>query len=263
MNAAAHLDALSRARPADLPALLASLSLVAPLLDAIPGVVFFVKDLEARYVLVNLTLAQRCGYADVSELLGKTAEEVFPAPLGGAYAEQDRRVLREGLALDDQLELHLYAGRTPGWCLTRKLPLHDAQGQLMGMAGISHDLQAPAADHPAHAKVAEVDRYLREHYAQPLSVGELSQRVGLSVSQLERQCKRILRLTPQQLLHKARLDAASRLLARDLPVTEVALACGYTDHSAFSRQFRRLTGLSPRQYRDSLKPRSRLEETPA
>ena len=83
MNAA-YLDALSRARPADLPALLASLSLVAPLLDAIPGVVFFVKDLEARYVLVNLTLAQRGGFESVAELLGKTAEEVFPAPRAGA-----------------------------------------------------------------------------------------------------------------------------------------------------------------------------------
>ena len=37
----------------------------------------------------------------------------------------------------------------------------------------------------------------------------------------------------------------------DLPITEIALRCGYTDHSAFSRQFRALTSLAPSQYRES------------
>ena len=42
------LDLLPSTAPADLPSLLASLSAVAPLLDAMPGVVFFVKDERAR-----------------------------------------------------------------------------------------------------------------------------------------------------------------------------------------------------------------------
>jgi AraC-like DNA-binding protein len=54
------------------------------------------------------------------------------------------------------------------------------------------------------------------------------------------------------MIHKARLEEASRLLLdHDLPITEIALRCGYTDHSAFSRQFRALTSLSPSQYREN------------
>ncbi|MGA9096636.1 MAG: helix-turn-helix domain-containing protein, partial [Pseudomonas alloputida] len=44
---------------------------------------------------------------------------------------------------------------------------------------------------------------------------------------------------------------AHRLLHSELPITEVAMRCGYTDHSAFSRQFKQLTGFTPRQYRQA------------
>ena len=77
------LDLLPSTAPADLPSLLASLSAVAPLLDAMPGVVLFVNDAQARYVLVNQTLATRCGYRDYA-----VVTEMFEAlrpPDGGAY----------------------------------------------------------------------------------------------------------------------------------------------------------------------------------
>lgn len=235
----------------DLDSLLNTLAQIAPLLDAMPGVVFFIKDTDARYVLVNQTLARRCGVKDANELLGRTAEDVFPSRFGPIYTEQDRRVLESGGQLSDQLELHLYPGRQPGWCLTHKLALHNDEGRVIGMAGISSDLQAAQSTHPAYQRLAAVDAYIREHYDKPINLGELTELAGLSVAQLERHCKRIFQLTPRQMIHKARLGAATRLLGEDLPITEIALRCGYTDHSAFSRQFRALTGLSPTQYRES------------
>lgn len=72
-------------------------------------------------MLANLTLARRCGFKSVSSLLGKTSADVFPSALGQGYTEQDLRVLREGVTLRDQLEMHLYNGRERGWCLTQKL----------------------------------------------------------------------------------------------------------------------------------------------
>lgn len=100
-------EGLARQRPENMAALLNALALIAPLLNAIPNVVFFIKDSEARYLLANLTLARRCGFKTVSSLLGKTSADVFPSALGQGYTEQDLRVLREGVTLRDQLEMHL------------------------------------------------------------------------------------------------------------------------------------------------------------
>ncbi|HIE4797542.1 TPA: helix-turn-helix domain-containing protein [Serratia marcescens] len=245
-------DGLAQQRPNNLRDLLNTLALIAPLLNAIPNVVFFIKDAQARYLLANLTLARRCGFKTVAPLLGKTSADVFPAQLGSGYTEQDLRVLRHGVLIQDQLEMHLYNGRETGWCLTQKLALYDVQGKIIGMAGISHDLQEAKANHPAYQRLAAIDVYIRRHYARPIALEELTALTGLSVAQIERYCKRIFHLTPRQMIHKVRLEKATELLAGELPITDIALQCGYTDHSAFSRQFKAMTGSTPRDFRLTL-----------
>ncbi|WP_236232468.1 AraC family transcriptional regulator [Pseudomonas tohonis] len=239
-------------RPESMDALLASARLLWPMLDAIPNAAIFIKDTQARYLLANRTLVQRCGLKALQPLLGKTSAEVFPAQLGPGYTEQDRRVLEQGQVLEDQLELHLYGSREPGWCLTHKRPLHDRAGQVIGLVGISVDLQSASASHPAYERLAAVDEHIRTHFHEPITLEALTRIARLSVAQLERHCKRVFHLTPRQMISKARLEHAHRLLQTDLPITDVALQCGYTDHSAFSRQFKQLTGFTPRQYRQAM-----------
>ncbi|MNP21339.1 HTH-type transcriptional regulator ChbR [compost metagenome] len=160
-------------------------------------------------------------------------------------------MLEQGHVLEGQLELHLYGSREPGWCLTHKRPLFSRSGEIIGLVGISVDLQSASDTHPAYQRLAAVDEYIRTHFHQPIALDELTEIAGISVAQLERYCKRVFHLTPRQLIHKVRLEHAHRLLHTDLPITEVALQCGYTDHSAFSRQFKLLTGFTPRQYRQA------------
>jgi hypothetical protein len=70
---------LTTFKPCDLPTLLNSLQPIAPLLDTLSDVVFFIKDREARYAFVNQTLARRCGFKHSEDLLGRTADMVFPS----------------------------------------------------------------------------------------------------------------------------------------------------------------------------------------
>ncbi|WP_434681955.1 AraC family transcriptional regulator [Pseudomonas sp. R1-18] len=239
-------------RPDSIEDMLKGVAPLLPMLDVIPNAVIFIKDLHARYLMANRTLVERCGFRDLQPLLGKTSAQVFPAQLGPAYTEQDRRVLQQGLSLENQLELHLYGSREPGWCLTHKRPIRDRQDRIIGLAGISVDLQSASDSHPAYQRLAAVDEYIRAHFSRPVTMSELTEIAGTSVAQLERYCKRIFHLTPRQMIHKVRLEHAHRLLLSDLPITDVALRCGYTDHSAFTRQFKTLTGFTPRQYRQAM-----------
>jgi AraC-like DNA-binding protein len=237
------------------------------LFDTLPDVVFFAKDGAGRYTHGNQTLLDRLRLTKRAQLIGRRTDELFADGLGERYREQDERVLRDGSEIIGQLELHLYPNRAPGWCLTHKLawrepvpPGRRKPGAIRGLVGLSRDLATPGLSHatpPAtYARVARVVERLQRDFAEPLQIGELARAAGLSVAQLERHVTQLYRVTPRQLLARARLDAALALLATPQSIATIAHACGYTDHSAFARQFKRSTGLSPRDYRDARGVRS-------
>ena len=162
-------DGLAQQRPNNLCDLLNTLALIAPLLNAIPTWCSLSKTprpLPAGQPDAGQALRFQNRYA----VAGKTSADVFPAQLGSGYTEQDLRVLRHGVLIQDQLEMHLYNGRETGWCLTQKLALYDAQGKIIGMAGISHDLQEARAHHPAYQRLAAIDVHIRRHYARPIAL---------------------------------------------------------------------------------------------
>jgi AraC-like DNA-binding protein len=233
----------------------AHFGLLEPLFDAMPDVVFFVKDHQARYVLVNSTLAARCGFRDKRALIGKTAEQIFPARFGRIYTEQDKAIVRQDSRLVNQLELHLYMGRQPGWCITSKIPLHDRQGRVLGIVGISRDLRAAEKTHPVYQRLAIAVKYIQDNYALPIKLAQLAALIGMSVAQIERYFHKIFHITPRQMLLKARVDAASGMLFGNSSITAIAARCGYNDHSAFTRQFKATVGITPSQYRVMLRLR--------
>lgn len=217
------------------------------LFDAISSVTFFAKDRQGRYVLVNRALAQRCGANDKSKLLGRTAAEVFPRPLGEAYLAQDLALIRECEPLLDKLELHTYPTGDPGWCLTTKLPLKDRAGGCIGLVGISQDLYAPTADYQDVAIALAAVQQALDH---PWTVAEVARRAGLSPYQIDKRVREVFHLSTSQLILKFRMDRATqRLRDTNQTIVQIALDCGYSDQSAFTRQFRRTIGLAPGDYR--------------
>jgi len=220
------------------------------LFDGVPDIVFFVKDVRGRYMAVNDTLATRCGLADKDEAIGRTAEELFPPPFGDAFAQQDRDILRGGSGIRDHLELHLYPGGRSGWCLTFKEPIPGKNAGVAGICGISRDLHAPGAAAGDFAAMSAATDHIQHHFDDALRLPALAAMAGLSVYQFDQRIRSLFHVTAGQYLVKVRIDAACKSLAgSDEPIVRIALACGYSDQSAFSRQFKQVVGISPLAYR--------------
>jgi len=233
-----------------LPAISAELAIIEQLFDHVPETAFFIKDSRSRYLAVNQSLVERCGLEEKRQLLGRHVRDVFPKDLANLYASQDETVLRTGRPIIDHLELHWYAPRKPGWCLTTKLPMRNHQGAIVGIVGISRDLRAPGDREIIPSGLASTLEFLENHCDEAISPGSLARMAGLPGVRFARLIKRIFRVTPNQLIIQTRLAAAARLLTEtDRPVAEIAYACGFYDHSAMTRAFRSATNLTPTQFR--------------
>ena len=173
-----------------------ALAVMEALFDDVEDIVFFVKDRQGRYVLINRTVAARCGFAAKSDVLGKTAAEVYPPPFGLEYLRQDRHVLESGKPIKDKLELQLYAQGVPGWCLTHKTPIFGITGAVVGMTGLSRDLHVPKGRGENFPEMSAVIDHIRTRYDTPLRVEDLANMASISTYKLEQRMKRIFRLTP-------------------------------------------------------------------
>jgi len=242
--------ALSKAFAEIPPRLSPELAIIEQLFDHVPDTAFFVKDARGRYVAVNQSLVERTGLREKRELIGRHVGEIFPRELADLYASQDQAVLRTGRSVIDHLELHWYALRRPGWCLTTKLPMRDEEGNIIGVVGISRDLRAPGDSETIPVSLASTLEYLENHCDEVILPRTLAQRAGLSPVRFARLIKRIFRMTPNQLIMQTRLANAARLLTdTDRSVSDIAYACGFYDHSALTRAFRSATNLTPTQFR--------------
>ncbi len=229
------------------------LGLIMPLINALPNITFFVKNTEARYQIANEHLAKRCKIASAKQLVNKLAEEVFDYHLGLGYSEQDFDVMKTKKGIANKLELHSYQSGALGWCLTTKLPILNKQEHVIGVVGISIDLQDDSLIRSTlNIKLSKAEKYISQYFHTAIKVQDLADIAELSISQLDRQFKAIFQMTPQQLIQKKRLEHAIKLLEQDISITEISSQCGYSDHSAFTRKFKELTTMTPSQFKKRL-----------
>ncbi|CAI2048213.1 L-rhamnose operon regulatory protein rhaS [Serratia quinivorans] len=102
----------------------------------------------------------------------------------------------------------------------------------------------------APAVARRVKEYIEQHLDQPLLLADLAAQAGLSEFHFARMFKHETGLAPHQFVMRARLQQAEKLLRHSLlPLTQIALECGFSSSSHFSNRFKAVYGFAPTQMR--------------
>ena len=219
------------------------------LFEHLPQVQFWIKDRRGRYVRVNRALLRNYGFDDPAAMIGKTDHDLMPPQLAAQYVADDQEVLR-GEIIRNRLELVARSDHSTGWHATDKIPLRSRQGTIIATAGITREVDASAEAGQLFSTLGPVVEHIRRHYAGPLDKAHLARLLRLSVRSLECRFRSAFGISPLQYQRKLRMHEACRLLvATDQPITLIACALGYSDHSHFTREFRRSQELTPLAHR--------------
>lgn len=103
----------------------------------------------------------------------------------------------------------------------------------------------------ADGLAVQLDRYLTEHFAEPLRAPEICSRFGIGKTQLYRISEELYGCGVAEHLRDLRMEKAKELLRdkEELTLAEIAEQCGYTDYNYFISVFSRQTGMPPGSFR--------------
>lgn len=107
----------------------------------------------------------------------------------------------------------------------------------------------PEAGQDVTLEIRQLCEYMDTHYTENISLNELSALSGISKYHLLRLFTRQKGITPYRYLETIRINHAKRLLEQGLMPIEVAAQTGFSDQSHFTNFFKKLIGLTPKQYR--------------
>ena len=144
-----------------------------------------------------------------------------------------------------------YQGPQPG----RELMLHALANVALVWLGRRIQQHRAEGQRPDRGRdvLGRFQQQVEAHFREQPSVETLAHRVGVSVPQLNSLCRRLARQSPLQVIHQRLLLEAKRdLTYTSMTINQIADTLGFADPAYFARFFRRLTGLSPRVFRDNL-----------
>lgn len=93
--------------------------------------------------------------------------------------------------------------------------------------------------------------FIDAHYAEPINTDVLAERLHMGKTKLYAVCQKRFRMTPMQLVTRARVEAAQELLlATRESVKSISQTVGFADQNYFTKVFRKEVGMAPTEYRE-------------
>ena len=220
------------------------------LIGCIPDVNLFIKDVESRWMMCDDGFVAMLGCRSRVEVIGKSDADFFPPHLAEVFVAGDRQVMRSGEPLLNHYEMVLKDDFTLEWYVTHKFPLWNDAGKIIGIAGINARagrVDSSPIDDPQLSRALE---YMRVHYGEKIGVEQLAETAGMSRRSFERHFQSVLGCSSMTYLRRVRINAVCRaILSSSRTLPEIALSCGFSDQSHMTREFKKLVGETPREFR--------------
>lgn len=100
-----------------------------------------------------------------------------------------------------------------------------------------------------HLTVRKILDYMEENYSKKITIEDLAELSGYSVSHFARVFKEVYSISPIQYLNHIRITHAKNLIkSKQHTITQIAQKCGFTNVYYFSYYFKKVTGVSPKEY---------------
>ena len=131
---------------------------------------------------------------------------------------------------------------------------------VSGLARFWTDKRKSFADQLSrpHDPIMDIPSYIEQHIAEPLRVEDLAERCSLSYPWFAKRFHEFFGMSCKQCIERLRVEAVEHYLAySDLYLADISSRTGYTDCSHMVKDFRRMTGMTPGQYRSLMKSQGR------
>ncbi len=114
-------------------------NLLRTVIDNIPDYIY-VKDRQSRFILRNVSGVELLGVRTVDEVIGKTDFDFFPDELARDFYQEEQTIIQTGHAIVNQEVLVAEPAGSQHWLLYTKVPFRDSQGHIVGIVGVSRDI---------------------------------------------------------------------------------------------------------------------------
>ena len=114
-------------------------NIINALMNNIPDDIYF-KDLNSRFVRINMAWAKKHGIENPEDAIGKTDFDFFSEEHAQQAYNDEQNVIKTGKPIVDFEEKETYEDKEDRWVSTIKMPFYDKKGKTIGTFGISRDI---------------------------------------------------------------------------------------------------------------------------
>ena len=166
----------------------------------------------------------------------------------------DLRILATGQPSLNMIELVLSESGVPDWYITNKMPVFSNQNELIGIMGTIRRLtgQINNVFDNDNSFIYNVLQYMALTASEGITVKSLSQHFSLSIRGFEKKFNKYLGITHKLFITKYKISKACDYLLKYGNISQAATDCGFYDQSSFTVQFKKIMGITPRQYIQSI-----------